>query len=121
VPIWHEQLYARRLSPFSRLLFTPISIQRYGHDNFTDLEVLAAFAVLVLRVSGADLVAPQSVLPNPAARAQFLELAARYGAHPVLEPGPASPVSKIGGPATYQPAASRERVSPTERIPYTTQ
>jgi len=86
VPVWHEQLYARRLPLLSRLLFTPIAIQRYGHDNFTNAEILAAFAVLVLRVSGADLVAPQSVLPDPSARTQFMSLATSYGARPVLMP-----------------------------------
>jgi hypothetical protein len=96
VPIWQQELYKHRLPLFSRLLFTPISIQRYGHGNFTDAEILAAFAVLVLRVTGANLVASQSVLPSPAARAQCLEFAARYGAHPILEPGPVSRVSERG-------------------------
>ena len=90
VPIWHEQLYANRLPLRSRLLYTPIAIRRYGHCNFTDAEILAAFAVLVLRVSGADLVASRSVLPDPSVRAEFQALAARYGAHPVLAPGAVS-------------------------------
>jgi hypothetical protein len=84
VPVWHEQLYARRLPFLSRLLFTPIKIQRYGHDNFTEAEILAGFAVLVLRVSGADLVVPESILPDPSARTVFTSLAESYGARPVL-------------------------------------
>ena len=86
MPIWHEQLYRDRPPPLDRLLYTPITIRRYGHCNFTDAEVLAAFAVLVLRVSGTDLVASSSVLPQPAARSEFVALAGRYGAHPVLVP-----------------------------------
>ena len=84
VPVWHEQLYARRLPFLSRLLFTPIKIQRYGHDNFTEAEILAGFAILVLRVSGADLVVPESILPDPSARTVFTSLAESYGARPVL-------------------------------------
>jgi len=86
VPVWHEQLYARRLPFLSRLLFTPITIQRYGHDNFTEAEILAGFAILVIRVSGADLVVPESILPDPSARTVFTSLAETYGARPVLMP-----------------------------------
>jgi hypothetical protein len=86
VPIWHERLYADRLSPDSRPLYTPMTVERYGHCTFKDTEVLAAFATLVLKVSGSELVLPQSALPDPAARAEFVALAARYGAHPLLAP-----------------------------------
>ena len=86
VPIWHQQLSRSRLPLIGRLLHTPITVQRYGHCEFTDAEVLAAFAVLVLKVSAADLVVSRAVLPSAAAHAEFLALAQRYGARPVLVP-----------------------------------
>ena len=84
VPIWHESLYRDRLSFFGKLLHTPITIDRYGHCNFTDAEVLAAFAVLVLKVTGSDLLVSGNVLPRPQAQAEFLRLSRRYGASPVV-------------------------------------
>jgi hypothetical protein len=86
VPIWHEALYRRRLDLRSRLLNTAFTINRYGHCNFTDAEVLAAFAVLVLEVSGQNLLVSRSVLPQPGARAEFLDLARRHGALPTVSP-----------------------------------
>jgi hypothetical protein len=84
VPIWHEPLYRNKLSFFGKLLETRITIDRYGHCNFTDAEVLAAFAVLVLKVSGANLLVSNSVLRDDKARATFLRLARQHGAEPVL-------------------------------------
>ena len=89
VPIWHEALYRHRLPFFGKLLHTPITINRYGHCKFTDAEVLAAFAVLVLKVSGYNLLVSGDVLPRPQAQAEFLRLSRRHGASPVLTP-PAS-------------------------------
>jgi hypothetical protein len=86
VPIWHETLYRNRLSFLSKLLETRITINRYGHCNFTDAEVLAAFAVLVLKVTGVNLVATSKVLPQPHAQAEFLRLARNHGARPVVMP-----------------------------------
>ena len=86
VPIWHEALYRRRLDLRSRLLNTAVTINRYGHCNFTDAEVLAAFAVLVLEVSGQNLLVSRSVLPQPGAQAEFLDLARGHGASPAVTP-----------------------------------
>jgi hypothetical protein len=86
VPIWHEALYRRRLSLRSRLFNTALTVERYGHCNFTDAEVLAAFAVLVLEVSGQNLLVSSSVLPQPQAQAEFLDLAQRHGARPTVTP-----------------------------------
>jgi hypothetical protein len=86
VPIWHEALYRRRLDLRSRLLNTAFTIDRYGHCNFTDAEVLAAFAVLVLEVSGQNLLVSRSVLPQPGAQAEFLALARHHGASPAVTP-----------------------------------
>jgi hypothetical protein len=86
VPIWHQSLYRSRLSFFGKLLHTPITIDRYGHCNFTDAETLAAFAVLVLKVSGYNLLVSRSVLPRAEARAEFLRLARLHGASPAVTP-----------------------------------
>lgn len=86
VPIWHEPLYRRRLDFVGRLFHTPITIDRYGHCNFTDAEILGAFAVLVLKVSGYNLVASTRVLPSHEAQAQFLRVAQSQGAHPEVVP-----------------------------------
>jgi len=84
VPVWHQSLYRRRLSFLGRLLHTPFTIQRYGHCNFTDAELLAGFAVLVLKVSGYNLLVSDKVLPDPKAQAEFLHLAQGLGASPAL-------------------------------------
>jgi hypothetical protein len=86
VPVWHQSLYRSRLSFFGKLFHTPITVSRYGHCNFTDAEILGAFAVLVLKVTGQNLIASSTVLPNPAARTEFLDVAGRGGARPVLAP-----------------------------------
>ena len=85
-PIWHEALYRRRLNLRSRLLNTAFTIDRYGHCKFTDAEVLAAFAVLVLEVSGQNLLVSRSLLPQPQAQREFLDLAERHGARPSVSP-----------------------------------
>jgi hypothetical protein len=84
VPVWHQSLYRNRLSFFGKLWHTPITIKRYGHCTFTDAELLAAFAVLVLKVTGVNLVASSNVLPQPRAQADFLRLAREHGASPVV-------------------------------------
>ena len=84
VPVWHQSLYRSRLSFLGRLLHTPFTINRYGHCNFTDAELLAGFAVLVLKVSGYNLLVSNRVLPDPEAQAEFLRLAQRHGASPAV-------------------------------------
>jgi hypothetical protein len=84
VPVLHQALYRSRLSLLRRWLHTPFTIERYGHCKFTDAEVLAAFAVLVLEVSGYDLIASTTVLPNPEAQAEFVRLSRQHGANPAL-------------------------------------
>jgi hypothetical protein len=86
VPIWHEPLYRNKLSFFGKLLETRITVDRYGHCNFTDAEVLAAFAVLVLKVTGYNLLVSTNVLRDGSARAEFLRLARQHGADPTLTP-----------------------------------
>ena len=83
VPYWHEPLYfAKVLASGSFSYLTPIPIERYGHCEFTMEEVLAAFAILVFRVSRENLFVVEDMFPNAAFRAKFVELAGRHGATP---------------------------------------
>ena len=88
VPIWHETLYRRRLDLLGRLLETPITVSRYGHCTFTSAELLGAFAVLVLKVTGYNLLVPRDVLARPQEQAQFLRIAREHGASPTVAPTP---------------------------------
>jgi hypothetical protein len=55
IPVWHELLYEAKTQMHNPGLFTPILIpDRYGHCTFTGNEVLAAFGVLVWRVTGSQ-------------------------------------------------------------------
>jgi hypothetical protein len=51
---------------------------RYGHCNFTVVEVLAAFAVLVFKVRQQELVGIEKALPDEAAQAEFRRLVEEY-------------------------------------------
>jgi hypothetical protein len=82
VPYWHQLFYTAKVSPWYR--HVPIPVARYGHCNFTRDEVLAAFAILVLQVSGQNLAVPASLLPEPEAQARFLKLAREHGAAPTV-------------------------------------
>lgn len=85
VPYWHEPLYAIKVllaGSGSELVSLPVS--RYGHCTFTENEALASFALLVLRVSGQNLLASANAFPTPAARREFLDLAAEKGARPTI-------------------------------------
>lgn len=53
VPFVHETLYtlqALRAGRFQQL--TPLSVNRYGHCNFTGEEIIGAFGVMLLRTGG---------------------------------------------------------------------
>ena len=54
VPFWHEVLYQVKARPTGRGRLTPIVIDRYGHCNFTGVEALVAFGLLVEQVTGAQ-------------------------------------------------------------------
>lgn len=47
IPFWHELAYLPKLDLSARGRFVPIPAFRYGHCNFTQAEVLGAFAVAV--------------------------------------------------------------------------
>jgi pimeloyl-ACP methyl ester carboxylesterase len=85
VPEWHEALYRAKTSRSftSWLLHSRLTVSRYGHCTFTAEEVLGAFALLVLKVTGQNLVLTPEALREPGARAGFLRAAREFGAEPV--------------------------------------
>jgi pimeloyl-ACP methyl ester carboxylesterase len=52
IPFWHELLYKAKAHPTGAGRLTQIPISAYGHCNFTTGQILGAFALLVLQVSG---------------------------------------------------------------------
>ena len=81
VPYWHEVLYrAWARAGGSARLHSNIPILRYGHCNFKISEVLAGFALLVLKVTGRELIGAEDALPDAASREEFLKLARDVGA-----------------------------------------
>jgi pimeloyl-ACP methyl ester carboxylesterase len=87
VPYWHEPLYTLKvLLKGSLLQHVNIPIVRYGHGTFKVYEVLAGFAVLVLKVTAQDLIVAENVLPDAAERAEFMRLSQQNGARPKIVP-----------------------------------
>jgi hypothetical protein len=82
VPVWHQSMYQAKTSrsSASSLLHSPSTISRYGHCSFTAEEVLGAFALLVRKATGEDLVLSARVLPEPRSQAEFLRAAREFGA-----------------------------------------
>jgi hypothetical protein len=54
VPYWHELLYYAKAGQHDLSQLISIPVFRYGHCNFTTAEVLAAFGLLVWRVTGSQ-------------------------------------------------------------------
>ena len=70
VPYWHESLYGAKVAASgSAPLYDHIPIVRYGHCSFTIPEVLVAFQMLVLQVTGQGLANVNRALPDAAAQA----------------------------------------------------
>ena len=82
IPFWQQQLYQAEALFRSGLQLLSVPSERYGHCAFTTDEVLASFAVLVLRVTLRDLVANASVFPDAQSAARFVDLARAGGANP---------------------------------------
>lgn len=82
VPVRQQARYRNKLSWIGRFLHTPITISRYGHCNFTRGELLAGFALLVLKVTGQNLFASAELFTQPQEHAAFVNLSRRYGADP---------------------------------------
>jgi pimeloyl-ACP methyl ester carboxylesterase len=84
VPVWHEALYQEKVShsDAASSLYSQSIVNRYGHCAFTAEEVLGAFAQLVRKATGQDLVLSPRVLPDPRSQAEFLRAARAFGAAP---------------------------------------
>lgn len=63
IPFWNELLYKAKAHPSGKGSLTQIPVVAYGHCNFTAAEVLGAFALMVLQVTGH---APDGLVPTPA-------------------------------------------------------
>jgi pimeloyl-ACP methyl ester carboxylesterase len=76
IPFWHEILYQAKTKVTGRGSVTQIPISRYGHCNFTGLEALAAFGLLVQQVTGTQPAGVSQPL-NPAQVKQAYDRAAQ--------------------------------------------
>ena len=91
IPYWHAALFQMKvLMKGSALQYVHMPVLRYGHCNFKVYEVLAGFAVLVLKVSGQDLLVTPAALPNAQEQQPLRDLAGKHGARPkIVERGAA--------------------------------
>jgi hypothetical protein len=87
VPFWQAQIYQTEALFRSGLQLLSVPSDNYGHCAFTAEEVLASFAVLVLRVSLRNLVASASIFADADAVRRFELLAAAGGATPEVRSG----------------------------------
>jgi pimeloyl-ACP methyl ester carboxylesterase len=71
IPFWHQLLYRRKFDPSGGGSFLAVPVFRYGHCNFTAKEVLRAFGLLVLRVTGGQPEGLTEQLTIEQARADF--------------------------------------------------
>ncbi len=79
VPYWHETLYnAKTLLGGTPLKHLNIPIVRYGHCSFKSSEALAAFAILVYKVTGQAPADVNAVLPTPKLRQDYADLVRQY-------------------------------------------
>jgi pimeloyl-ACP methyl ester carboxylesterase len=79
VPYWHETLYnAKTLLGGTPLKHLNIPIARYGHCSFKASEALAAFAILVYRVTGQVPANASTVLPTSKLQQDFADLVRQY-------------------------------------------
>lgn len=63
VPFWQEPLYQVKIdAQGASSLFTGIPVQRYGHCNFTEAEIIQAFGLLVQKVQGQTLIHTQQLI-----------------------------------------------------------
>jgi hypothetical protein len=86
--VWQQSLYRSKTSRDLRswLLHSRITIDRYGHCTLTAEEVLGAFALLVLKTTGRNLVVGSAALSASAAPAEFVRAARTFGASPTVVP-----------------------------------
>ena len=83
VPYWHIFGYRKKIQESgSGQKFGNIPIFRYGHCEFKTYEVMAAFALLVIKVTGREIEGVERVLQDPEDFEKFLRLARTSGAIP---------------------------------------
>jgi hypothetical protein len=82
IPFWQAQIYQIEALFGSGLTLLTIPSDNYGHCAFDVEEVLASFALLVLRVTGANLLASSAAFPDDGAISRFERLARSGGARP---------------------------------------
>lgn len=79
-PFWHEYLYRRKaFQAGAQPFLVNVTVDRYGHCNFTVVDLLVGFSVLVWEVTGEELVGVDAVLPSGRTRAEFMKLVKMYG------------------------------------------
>lgn len=87
VPAWQLSLYQiKTLLAGSAFQLSAFPVSAYGHCNFTESQVLAGFALLVLRVTFRDLITSAAVFPNESVAQDFLARARQQGASPRVIP-----------------------------------
>jgi hypothetical protein len=84
IPFWQAQTYQIEALLRSGLNLLSVPSDNYGHCAFDVDEVLASFAVLVLRVTGRNLLASARVFPDASAVTRFEYLARAGGAEPIV-------------------------------------
>jgi hypothetical protein len=84
IPFWQSQVYQLEALFNSGLNLLSSDSPNYGHCAFDLDEVLGPFAVLVLRVTGLNLIASASVFPDVATARRFEQRAQDGGAQPLL-------------------------------------
>jgi hypothetical protein len=87
IPFWQAQVYQVEAIVNSGLNLLSVPSNNYGHCGFDMEEVLASFALLVLRVTGANLLASSDVFRDRDAVLRFEQLARAAGAAPVVRAG----------------------------------
>jgi hypothetical protein len=79
VPFSQNLLYARKVLSNGQVgNYTPIPSPNFGHCSFSKEEVLAALAVLVIKVSGFDLLDGEAMLEDAGALDRFHELVEQF-------------------------------------------
>jgi pimeloyl-ACP methyl ester carboxylesterase len=81
-PHWHIGRYRAKLDDRGRRLHTHLPVPRYGHCNFRKEELIGAFALLVLKSTGVDLLVPNQLLPDLQAQRRLLEMTRGHGGSP---------------------------------------
>jgi hypothetical protein len=84
VPFWQTQIYQAKALFNSGLQLLSVPSNNYGHCAMNVDEVLASFAVLVLRVTGQNLLASARVFPDAGAVVRFERMSQAGGARPVV-------------------------------------